>query len=88
MVSLRTLRTLVAVVDGGSFVAGARSRGYSTAQVSRQMNQLQRRLGAQLFEKDGRVLRATPYGLQVTEQARGVLAEADRFDQFVRVTTK
>lgn len=45
MASLRMLRTLVAVVDGGSFVAGARSCGYSTAQVSRQMNQLQRRLG-------------------------------------------
>ncbi|TCJ21975.1 LysR family transcriptional regulator [Microbacterium sp. PI-1] len=84
MVSLRILRTLVAVVDSGSFVAGARSCGYSTAQVSRQMNQLQRRLGAQLFEKNGRILRATPLGVRVAEQARELVAEADRFDRFVR----
>jgi len=84
VLAVAVLRTLLAVVEKGSFVAAARAVGYSTAQVSRQMNQLQDRVGAQLFVRDGRVLRATNKGILLAEQARAVVRAAEEFDECAR----
>lgn len=84
MLNLRILKTFLAVVDAGSVIGAARKRGYSAAAVSRQMAELQRRLDIQLFEPDGRGIRPSAHALQLAERARGLMAEADRLEEYVK----
>ncbi|MGW9346013.1 LysR family transcriptional regulator, partial [Streptomyces albidoflavus] len=62
-------------------------RGYSTAAISRQIGELQRRLGFRLFEPAGRSIRPSDEALELAARARPLLAEADHFEAFVRRTS-
>ena len=52
--------SFVRVVEGGSMAAAARTLGCTRAQVSKQVAELERRLGAALFERSTRRLVLTP----------------------------
>ena len=54
--------SFVRVVEGGSMAAAARTLGCTRAQVSKQVAELERRLGAALFERSTRRLVLTPAG--------------------------
>jgi DNA-binding transcriptional LysR family regulator len=77
---IATLRSLVLVVERGSIVAAARECGYTPGAISRQLGRLQRRLGVNLFEPDGRGIRPNERCVRLADDARRLIAEVHRFD--------
>lgn len=68
------LRVLRKLQDSGSFTAAANALDLDKSQVSRVVARVERRLGARLFERSTRALRATALGAEVCARARDVLA--------------
>ncbi|MBW9110470.1 LysR family transcriptional regulator [Microbacterium trichothecenolyticum] len=83
---LEVIRTLVAVYDTGSVVGAATRQGYSTSAVSRQIGAFQRELGMTLFEPDGRGIRATNALLDLVDEMRQLVEQADRLQARLRRT--
>lgn len=71
---LGELQTLVAIVDSGSLAAAARRLGRSPPAVTRDLADLERRIGMRLVERSTRSCRATPAGTRLADQARQVLS--------------
>ncbi|TDV42227.1 LysR family transcriptional regulator [Actinophytocola oryzae] len=74
---LRHLRTLVAIVDTGSFTDAAIELGVSQAAVSRALLSLEESLSVRLLHRTSRAVTPTTAGVQVLARARVVLAEVD-----------
>lgn len=64
-----SLRTLVAIVDHGSFAAAADQLGYTASAVSQQMSNLERRLNVQLFERRARSIHPTQAAWYLRDRA-------------------
>lgn len=77
-VSLDHLRTFVAAVDAGSFSAGGRAIGRAQSVVSQSIANLEGQLGVRLFERIGRYPELTQQGVNLLENARRVVLEADK----------
>jgi DNA-binding transcriptional LysR family regulator len=77
-VSLDHLRTFVAAADAGSFSAGGRAIGRAQSVVSQSIANLEGQLGVRLFERIGRYPELTQQGVNLLENARRVVLEADR----------
>ena len=71
------LKTLVAIVDRGSFAAAAREVGCTPSAVSLQVKQLEAWFGQLLFDRSARIARPTPFALEATTVARDVAARLD-----------
>jgi DNA-binding transcriptional LysR family regulator len=71
------LRALVEVVRAGSFVRAADALGLSKTAVSRQISDLERRLGVRLLNRTTRRLSLTEEGQRFHEHARTVLADLE-----------
>lgn len=82
-VQLRQLRTLVAVVDAGTFTDAATDLGVSQAAVSRSVAALESALGARLLQRTTRHSALTPTGTRVLAQARRVLDEVAHLARIV-----
>lgn len=82
--SLRELRVLVTAVDTGSFTDAASALHTSQAAVSRTVAALERQVGERLLRRIPRGCEPTATGHQLLPAARRLLAEADRFGEFVR----
>ncbi|ENO86571.1 LysR family transcriptional regulator [Thauera linaloolentis] len=67
----------IRVVEGGSMAAAARTLGCTRAQISKQMAELERRLGARLFERSTRRLALTPAGEVFHQHALRALEAVD-----------
>lgn len=79
--SLSAIEAFVETVRAGSMAAAARKLGSTRARVSRQVQQLEAALGAQLLVRTTRALRLTEAGsayLEVAEAALAQLAEGAR----------
>ena len=74
---LRTLRYFVAVVDAGSVSAAASTSHVTQPAVSRQLRQLERDLGVDLFTRSAGRLRLSAAGREFLPHARDVLRRAD-----------
>ena len=72
---VRQLRTLLAVVDAGTFTGAADVLGVTQASVSRTVAALERTLGARVLQRTTRETSLTPVGAQVVGHARRVLEE-------------
>ena len=70
----RALETLVRILQVQSFSEAALLQNMTLPALSMQMKTLEGELGAELFDRSFRPPRLTPLGLQVAEQARGVIA--------------
>lgn len=84
---LERLRTLVAVLDRGSFTAAAQALGLSQPAVSQQMAALERSLGLPLFDRAGRRRVPTDAAQALASYGRQALAavsEADRLADELR----
>jgi DNA-binding transcriptional LysR family regulator len=71
------LRGFVAVVDAGSFVGAADRLGLSKAALSRQIAELEARLGVRLLHRTTRRLSLTPEGERFLLRARELLAQLE-----------
>lgn len=75
------MRTLVAVVDGGSLSAASRSLGMPLPTISRRVSDLETHLGSRLLVRTSRKLVLTEAGEAFTAVARRLLddlADAER----------
>ncbi len=75
--SIRRLRTLVAVAEEGTFAGAARSVFVSQAAVSMQMKSLEQELGAPLFDRKKRPPMLNTLGLALVPRAREILHAYD-----------
>lgn len=71
------LRTLMAVVDAGSFVGAARIVHRTPSAVSMQMKRLETQIGQPVFVHQGRSIALTPAGEALLTYARRVLGIAE-----------
>lgn len=74
-VRLPQLRTLVAVVDAGTFTDAAAALGVTQASVSRSVAALEAALGARVLERSTRHVAVTAVGARIVEQAQRILDE-------------
>jgi len=81
---LDLLRTFVAVLDTGSFAKAAAAVHRSPGAVSMQVRKLEETLGARLFERDTRNVRATPDAEVLLGYARRLLRLHDEAVEAVR----
>jgi DNA-binding transcriptional LysR family regulator len=82
--SIRQLRTLVAVADGGSFSAAAQRLFLTQSAVSMQMKALEGEMRIRLFDRSSRPPVLNSNGLRLVEEARGIL---DRYDSLRQLAT-
>lgn len=80
-------RMLVAVVDAGSFAAGAARLGTSAGQASKMVARLEADLGIRLLNRTTRALSPTELGRAYVERMRSLLEEIDSLDQSLRDTS-
>ncbi|WP_061933480.1 LysR substrate-binding domain-containing protein [Aureimonas sp. AU22] len=71
---LDQLRTFVAIVDTGSFTRAAEEVFKTQSAVSMQVRRLEERLGADLFERNGRTVKLTDDGARLLTYARRMLS--------------
>ncbi len=74
---IRRLRYFLAVIDNGSFTAAADWLDLSQPTLSQQVRQLERVVGAPLFDRLGRKVRLTPVGVMLEGRAREALRAVD-----------
>ncbi|MBP2704932.1 LysR family transcriptional regulator [Microbispora sp. RL4-1S] len=84
---LRQLEYFVAVAEERNFTRAAERVHISQSGVSAQIRQLERELGAELFDRSGRTVRLTVAGKAALEHARAVLAAATAVGQAVGEVT-
>ncbi|MBP0590008.1 LysR family transcriptional regulator [Paraburkholderia sp. LEh10] len=81
---LSAMETFVAVVEAGSFSAGARRLDVGQPAVSKSIAQLEDRLGVRLLIRSTRGLTPTEAGQQFYERARRAIEEADEAELAAR----
>ncbi len=81
--SLRELRFFLAAAEAGSFTEAAAQLYVSQAAVSRTIAGLEKTVGDRLLRRVPRGCELTSTGQQVLPHARRVLAEAERFTEFL-----
>ena len=84
---IRSAQYLVAVVDHGSVTAAADVLRISQPSLSQAVRNLERALGATLFERTTRGLAPTTVGLAITDSARALLADVARAESAVAAVT-
>jgi DNA-binding transcriptional LysR family regulator len=82
-VTIEQLRTLRAVIEGGSFSAAARKLGRVQAAVSQSIDRLEAQVGLRLFDRSGRVPRLTRDGEAVAAAAAKVDHDVGALDELV-----
>ncbi len=81
---IRTLYTLLAIADHGSFAAAGRALGLSISAVSLQMRGLEEETGLPLFDRSRRPPALTAEGRDLVERARAVVARWEELADSLR----
>ena len=71
-------KTFMAVAEEGSLSGAARAMGQTQPTVSRQVAALEQSLNATLFERTGRSVTLTPFGIELLDHVRAMALGADR----------
>jgi LysR family hydrogen peroxide-inducible transcriptional activator len=77
MVSIKQLSYALAVEKTLHFKRAAELSNISQSALSTALNELEKQLGLQIFERDNKKVLVTPVGKQVLEQARNILQQVD-----------
>lgn len=85
MVSLRQIRSFVAVYEEGSFTSAARREGATQSGISQHLKQLESELGAALLERNGRDVEPTLAGKLYYRECVDVLKKLEAAQQSVAV---
>lgn len=78
--TLDQLRVLVTIADVGSFSAAGRQLSRTQSAISQAVNTLESVQGVLLFDRSGHRPRLTEIGRVLADQARRVLATANKFE--------
>lgn len=81
---LRNLKTFLRVAALRSFTAAGKEQGYSQANISAQIKQLEREVGAPLFDRIGRTVSLTQYGEALLPYARSIVSTAVEMESLLR----
>jgi LysR family transcriptional regulator, nitrogen assimilation regulatory protein len=81
MISLRQIRSFVAVFEEGSFTAAADRECATQSGVSQHIKQLEATLGVSLLARDGRSVEATPAGRRYYQDCVAALKRLDQSQQ-------
>jgi DNA-binding transcriptional LysR family regulator len=82
--NLDQLRTLLTVIESGSFSAAARKLHLSQPAVSVQIRELERRFAVKLIERFGKQAHATPPGRDLAEAAEQIFKACDGAEAAMR----
>ncbi len=83
---LHAMRAFLKVIDSGSFTAAAEQMDLTTAQISRLVTDLEKRLGAKLLQRSTRLRVLTDVGADYAERCREVIALVDEAEANVSGT--
>lgn len=86
-VSLDQWQALVAIVESGSYAAAAKALSKSQSAVTYLIQQLESRLGVEVFETQGRRAVLTPVGEMLHRQAQILLDQAGRLERRARTVS-
>ena len=81
---VKTLYTLIAIADRGSFAEAGNSLGLSISAVSMQMRALEEELGTSIFDRSRRPPVLTDAGLTLTHRARELIAHWESMSDALR----
>lgn len=81
---IKNLKIFLKVAELQNFTAASRELGYSQSNVSTQIQQLERDVGAPLFDRIGRKVSLTAYGEMILPHARRVVDEASLLETLLR----
>ena len=81
---IRNLTTFLQVVSIKNFTQAARTLGYSQSNVSAQIQQLEREVGAPLFNRIGRQVTLTQYGEELIPYAQKIVSTAFLMENFLK----
>lgn len=79
---IRNLKTFIKVSELSNFTKAAVALGYSQSAVTVQMQQLEAELGVALFDRIGKNIRLTQYGVNFIEYANAVLEAMEKAERF------
>ncbi|WP_437995881.1 LysR family transcriptional regulator [Sorangium sp. So ce185] len=85
---LRHLRYFIAIAEEESFRRAAEKLRVSQSPLSRQMQQLEEEIGAELFEPSGRGVKLTTAGRLLLDRAKTILSDVDAAAKEVRETAE
>lgn len=81
---IRNLTTFLQVVSIKNFTQAARALGYSQSNVSAQIQQLEREVGAPLFNRIGRQVTLTQHGEELIPYAQKIVSTALLMENFLK----
>ena len=81
---IRNLNTFLKVAALQNFTQASRELGYSQSNVSAQIQQLEREVGAPLFNRIGRSVSLTQYGEELLPYARQIVSTSLRMENFLK----
>lgn len=81
---LQGVKALLAVAESGSVTRAARSLGYTQSAVSRQLAEIERKLGKPVFDRECQGMQLTRYGAEVLPLVRSIVDAADRARSLAR----
>ena len=85
---LGSMKTYVAVIDGGSFAAAASRLDVSRAMVSKQVQKLEEHLGTRLMNRTTRRLSMTETGRAFYERSAQIVADVEEAEQIAGRMTR
>ena len=81
---IRNLKTFLRVAALKNFTAAGRELGYSQANISAQIKQLEQEVGAPLFDRIGRSVSLTSYGQTLLPYARSIVSTSVEMETLLR----
>ena len=84
---IRNLKTFLRVAALRNFTAAAKELGYSQANVSAQIKQLEEEVGAPLFDRIGRGVAPTQYAEALLPHARAIINSAAQMENLFKPPT-